>query len=88
MTNNLTLRDLEPSVLYDIFYETGTRLIGTLVNQGNQALNANNQEEATRIRQQVFNLKTVREQVEPFDTTTQIHYIHEWTRQAEELSND
>lgn len=81
----LTYDDIDSTVLYDIFYETGTRLGGTYVALMRQARSQGDVQQAQQWQQKHIALNRKRLSINPDDRERQIRQIHAWDREIQRL---
>jgi hypothetical protein len=83
-----SLEGLSGPVLYDVFFEAGTMLGGTLVALERKARAAGDMEAAGRWRSEHLVLNRQRLAVEPHDRATQIRMKNKWDARDSELIAD
>lgn len=81
----LTYDNIDPTVLYDIFYETGTRLGGTYVALMRQARSQGEPQQAQQWQQKHIALNRKRLSINPNNREQQIQQIHTWDREIQRL---
>lgn len=82
------LNVLEPSVLYDVFYEAGTRLGGVYVALADKAQSEGDAEAEQRYINAHHELMATRRSIEAGDQEQQTHYIQVWNEYAERLGRN
>lgn len=78
MESTIDYKSIDPVVLYDIFYETGTRLGGTYVALMRKARADGDLQQERDWRDRHQRLNNERRAVNPEDTEDQIKHIHDW----------
>lgn len=73
------------SVLYDIFYEAGTRLGAAYITLERRARKAGNTVKADEYRKQQIALDMERAAVDPHDRASLIRHMEDWNRLSAEL---
>lgn len=81
--SGFTYNDIDPTVLYDIFYETGTRLGGTYVALMRQAKSQGDFTQAHEWQQKHINLDNERLKIDPDDQAGQIQQIQAWDKEIQ-----
>lgn len=75
--------NIDPTVLYDIFYETGTRLGGAYVALMRKARSRGDLKQAQEWQRKHIDLNKERRSVNPHDREQQIQQIHTWDREIQ-----
>lgn len=82
---SLELEDLEDTVLYDVFYESGTMLGGSLLRREREARMNGNDMLARQLRHERYALNQERETIAADDRSGQIAAKTKWDMRREEL---
>ncbi len=85
--SGLTLDDIGETVLYDIFYEAGTRLGGVYVELMDKAEREGDLDALRHWRERHLGLNRERRNVDPADTEMQKRRIGEWNDRRIELES-
>lgn len=78
--------DYSDTVLYDVFYESGTQLGGRLVALMDQAEAAGNHDARTRYQLRKLEIGAERAEVLPTDRAAQVAAILRWQRERQNLA--
>ena len=70
--------NVDPIVLYDIFYESGTRLIGHYVSKAREAIDRNDEEVKNHWLEEINKVDSERSSVMAGDRQSQIAHMHKW----------
>ena len=81
----LRLEDLDDTVLFDVFYESGTMLGGWLLEAEHQALERGDDALAQSLREESFQMNRDRRGVRAEDRASQIAFKRQWDQRRHEL---
>lgn len=88
MSNPLDLEQLDSSVLYDLFYESGSKLGGVLLEKEREARKEGKPDLLKRLMQEEYDLLDKRDSVKSDDREAQIACKKAWDNRLRELKDN
>lgn len=76
--------NVDPIVLYDIFYESGTRLIGHYASKAMDAISRNDEEDKNRWLEEINRVIVERGNVGAHDREGQIAHMNKWNAMCDD----